>query len=38
MNMLYDSDAFAVMHILANAVAGGRSASQAGPTDPAPRF
>ena len=30
MNMLYDSDAFAVMHILANAVAEGEEPSQAG--------
>ena len=34
MHMLYDSDAFAVMHILANAVAEGEEPSQAGPQIP----
>ncbi len=34
MHMLYDSDAFAVMHILANAVAEGEVPSQPGPQIP----
>ncbi len=34
MHMLYDSDAFAVMHILANAVAEGEVPSQTGPQIP----
>ena len=34
MNMLYDSDAFAVMHILANAAEEGEVASQTGPQIP----
>lgn len=34
MHMLYDSDAFAVMHILANAVAEGEAPSQLGPQIP----
>ena len=34
MNMLYDSDAFAVMHILAKAVPEGETPSQAGPQIP----